>query len=132
MAGKPLIEVKGARRLRSTMRQAGIDMAQMKGAHAAAARIAAAGAKSRAPYETGKLASTVRSSGTTTSGVVRAGFKRTPYAGPIEWGWPAGSGPKGTFGGESFISAGARETESAWVQVYQNEVTKILGTIKGL
>lgn len=132
MAGKPLIEVRGAKRFRATMRQAGVDMARMKEAHAAAARIAAAGVKSAAPSVTGKLKSTIRSSGTMSAGIVRAGFKATPYPGPVNWGWPEGSGPRGDFGGDNFITAGAKATEPQWVAAYEIETQKIIDTIEGL
>jgi len=43
----------------------------------------------RVPVRTGKLKSSLRVSGTTRAGYVRAGGKRSaPYAGPIHFGWP--------------------------------------------
>lgn len=41
------------------------------------------------PVRTGKLAATIRASGTQKSARVRAGVKRVPYAGVIHFGWPA-------------------------------------------
>jgi hypothetical protein len=41
------------------------------------------------PVRTGRLAATLRASGTQKSARVRAGFKRVPYAGVVHFGWPA-------------------------------------------
>ena len=132
MANDPLITVEGGRQLRATMRAAGIDMGRMKDAHAATARVAQRGITAKAPKVTGGMASTIRSSGTMSYAVVRAGFKSRPYAGPNNWGWPSSEGGiRGSFGGDHWMYAGARATESAWVAVYADEVQKISNTIKG-
>ena len=129
---KPLVRVEGARQLRSTMRKAGVDMQRMKSAHGKVAKVAEGGVLAQAPRNTGQLASTIRSSGTTTAAIVRAGYKRTPYAGPNNWGWRQGAvGLRGSFEGNFWMNKGAKNTESAWLQVYYTEIEKILGTIKG-
>ena len=128
----PLVSVEGARLLRSTMRKAGLDMSQMKAAHAKVAKVAEGSVRAAAPRNSGQLASTIRSSGTTTAAIVRAGFKRTPYPGANNWGWPEGAGGiKGSFGGNFWMQQGAKSSESAWLAVYYTEVEKILGQIKG-
>lgn len=132
MANDPLITVEGGRQLRATMRAAGMDMQRMKDAHAATARVAQQGITAKAPKKSGAMAATVRSSGTMSYAVVRAGFKSRPYAGPNNWGWPANAGGiRGSFGGDHWMYAGARATESAWVAVYAAEVQKIANTIRG-
>lgn len=129
---RPNVEVRGAARLRSTMRKAGADLGQLKDAHKRAAEIVAGAARQRAPRATGKLAATVRAAGTLRAGVVRAGFKRTPYAGPNNWGWPTGSGPRGAFGGSNFITDAAKATEPAWVPVYLGDLDRIIDQIEGI
>ena len=132
MANNPLITIEGGRELRASMKRAGVDMQRMKDAHAVVARVAQRGINAKAPKVTGGMASTIRSSGTTTNAVVRAGFKSRPYAGPNNWGWPAAAGGlRGSFGGEHWMYAGARATEPKWVAVYADEVQKISNTIKG-
>lgn len=42
-----------------------------------------------APKVSGKLAGTVRSSGTARTGIIRAGRAGVPYTGPIHFGWKA-------------------------------------------
>src|SRR5690606_19193897 len=41
----------------------------------------------RPPVLTGRLFMSIRPTATKTTGVVRAGGARVPYAGPIHWGW---------------------------------------------
>lgn len=132
MANNPLITIEGGRELRASMKRAGVDMQRMKDAHAVVARVAQRGITAKAPKVTGGMASTIRSSGTTTNAVVRAGFKSRPYAGPNNWGWPAAAGGiRGAYGGDHWMYAGARATEPKWVAVYADEVQKISNTIKG-
>lgn len=45
-------------------------------------------ARREVPVRSGELRATIRGSGTTTRAQVRAGYKRTPYAGVIHYGWP--------------------------------------------
>jgi len=48
-------------------------------------------AKSLVPVRSGRLRDSIRASGQQRTGVVRAGKKSVPYAGPIHFGWPARS-----------------------------------------
>lgn len=120
------IQVDGARQLRRTLRKAGDDLTELKEAHAAAARIAATEAAARAPRRSGALAGSVRSSGTKTAGIVRAGYARVPYAGPIHWGWPARN-----IEPQPFASEAAKRTQARWTLVYKQAVDKILSRVKG-
>lgn len=123
---EPLIKIYGGRELRARMLAAGLKMQNLKEAHARVAKVAEGGIRAAAPKKSGRLASTIRSSGTTRAAIVRAGYKRTPYAGPNNWGWPEGAaGIKGSFGGDFWAQQGARQTESAWVAVYSAEIQKI-------
>ncbi len=65
-----------------------IEKADLKKANAEVAAIVATEAKAIVPRRSGDLADTIRSSGQAKAGVVRAGFARVPYAGPIHFGWP--------------------------------------------
>lgn len=108
------------------MRAAGHDLGQLKEAHGAAAKVAAGAAAQRAPVRSGRLKNTIRASGTNTAGVVRAGFKSVPYAGPIHWGWPS----KGITA-NPFMSEGAQASENQWVPIYEAAVTKAIAQVKG-
>jgi len=126
MAARARVQVEGARRLRATLRKAGRDLGDLKEAHAAAGRIVQAAAAAAVPRRSGELAGTLRSSGTATQAVVRAGFARTPYAGPIHWGWPARG-----ITAQPFIAEPAQQTEPRWILGYHRAVDQILANIKG-
>lgn len=128
---RALVEVDGARQLRRTMRRAGEDFQDMKDLHTTVANIAAASVKTKAPKNTGALAGTVRGSGTKTAATVRAGFARTRYAGVNNYGWPAGSTMRGTFGGSSFMNDGAKAAEPRAIAVYEVGIDRIINRIQG-
>lgn len=128
MAGTPpLVTVEGARRLRATLRRAGEDFKDLKDAHAKAAAIAAEASAALAPVREGKLRETIRSSGTKTAGIIRAGYASVPYAPPIHWGWPARS-----ITAQPFLSDGARDSEGRWLPVYMRTVDGIINRVEGL
>lgn len=120
------VKVEGTRQLRSTLRRAGDDLTDMKAAHKASAEIAARASEALAPKRSGKLAATIRAAGTKTAGIIRAGFARVPYAGPIHWGWFArGIKP------QPFMSQGAQDSEGRWVRVYEDYLQDALDKVKG-
>lgn len=125
------LKIEGGRQLRRTLRQAGSDLTDLKAANAQAASIVSNRAKSWAPTRTGRLQSSVRSSGTKTAGIVRAGNNRksksgVPYAAPIHWGWKARN-----IRANPFLSYSAQATESTWIRLYEQLVNKALSKIKG-
>lgn len=125
------LKIEGGRQLRRTLRQAGSDLTDLKAANAQAASIVSSRAKSWAPTRSGRLQSSVRSSGTKTAGIVRAGNNRksksgVPYAAPIHWGWKARN-----IRANPFLSYSAQATESTWIRLYEQLVNKALSKIKG-
>lgn len=124
---RPLVEVEGARKLRATLAKAGRDLGDLKAAHADAGRIAETGARGRVPRLTGTLAGTIRSSGTKTAAIIRAGRSAVPYAGPIHWGWPGHN-----ILANPFLTDGAQDTEHQWVDVYERAIDEALDQIKGI
>ena len=118
------IRVEGARRLRATMKRAGIDLQELKDAHREAADVVVGA--TRAPSRTGRLAGTVRPGATKTMAIVRAGYASVPYAGPIHWGWP-----KRNIRAQPFLSDAAQSSEPTWVQAYEREVNEIIDKIEG-
>lgn len=132
----PVYEVKGGRELRRTLKQADETLEDLKRAHAEAAQIAARASASLAPKRTGRLADTIRSSGTKTAGIIRAGRKAVPYAAPIHWGW--GTRPNrskrwrgGPIQANPFLSRGAQDSEGRWIRVYENHIAMALEKVKG-
>ncbi len=118
------IEVVGARRLRATMKRAGIDLDELKNAHREAAEVVVKA--TRAPAVTGRLASSVRPGATKTAAIVRAGYASVPYAGPIHWGWP-----RRNIRAQPFLSDAATSSEGTWIQAYENEIEDIINRIEG-
>lgn len=124
---RAIVQVRGARQLRASLKKAGRDLQDLKDAHAAVASMVARVAQQRAPKRTGRLASTVRGSGTTTAAIVRAGRKSVPYAGPIHWGWPARG-----IAAQPFMSNAATGSEGAWLPIYEGAVEDALDQVKGI
>lgn len=83
------IEIEGIRKLARTLRQAGDEesRAMLLAANREAASAVAADAAPTIPQLTGRLAATLRSSGSAKGGVVMLGKARVPYAGPLHFGW---------------------------------------------
>jgi hypothetical protein len=126
VSSAPLVEVKGVRELRKTMKAAGEDLADMKDANAAVGNMVAQTAKGIAPVRSGALAGAIRA-GRAVGGVnVKAGSARIPYAGVIHWGWPAHN-----IAANAFLSDAATSTESAWVALYEEEIGKIIDRVEG-
>lgn len=124
--GGRLVKVEGARKLRKTLKDAGDNLEDLKAAHARAASIAMEASAALAPRRTGALANSLRSSGTKTAGIVRAGGKRIPYGNPIHWGWF-----KRNIKPQPFISHGAQDSEGRWLPVYEAAVETALQKVEG-
>ena len=122
----PVVQVQGAAQLRASLRRAGSDLGDLRALHATAAAIAAQASAALTPARSGALRASVRSSGTKTAGILRAGRASVPYAGPIHWGWPRrGIRPS------LFLSQGAQDSEGAWLPVYRQGVDHIVERIHG-
>lgn len=119
--------VVGQRRFVQTMRKAGADITELKAVNRAAADTALPAVKRLAPRgRTGRLARNVRAGSTKRAGVIRAGGKAVPYAGPINYGWPArGIAPR------LFVNDGVAETEPQWSKLYEAFVDRTLRQVKG-
>lgn len=125
MPAEPIVRVEGVRQLRRALSAAGDDLADFREANAAAAAIAAAAGRSQAPHRSGRLVASVRSSGTKTQAVIRAGGARIPYAGPIHWGWQ-----RRHITAQPFLSAGAQGSEPSWLPVYTAAIDRIVARIE--
>lgn len=121
---RPTVEIDGLRQLRRELRKAGDDMADLKAANAEAAGTVEGAVK--VPYRDGDLEATLRSTGTKTAGIVRAGRKRVPYAGPIHYGWP-----KRNIKAQPFLTEAASRTEPQWVPIFMAHIEAILAQIQG-
>lgn len=125
MASKALYVV-GQRRFVATMRKAGADMDELKDVNSQAARVALPAVQSLVPRRTGTLAGSIRAGATKRAGVVRAGRKSVPYAGVINYGWPARH-----ITGRLFANNGVARTEPTWAKLYEQFVKKTMSQVKG-
>lgn len=87
MAAPATVRVEGLSRTVRALRAAGADVTDVKDLmHEIGQLIVNA---SQPPRKAGTLADTIRAGRGTTKAVVRAGGAKAPYAGPINYGWPA-------------------------------------------
>ncbi|WP_395153723.1 HK97 gp10 family phage protein [Ilumatobacter sp.] len=118
---KPSIEVEGARQLKRALRQIEGGTSDLKEIHAKAAKIVEDAAVPLVPRRTGRLAASVRSSGIASGGVVRAGFAKVPYAGPIHFGWP-----KRNISPQPFLYDALDQRRGEVIGVYEDNVKKLI------
>lgn len=126
------IQVGGHSRLSRTLRQAGVDMKELKPVNKEAAEITMRQAQTTAPIRSGRLAASLRVGATNRAGVVRAGNNRqsatgVPYAGAIHWGWPDRN-----ITPNPFMYEAARDTRPRWVRLYENFSNRVLNRVKGI
>lgn len=126
------VEIEGARMLRASLKAAGHGLEDLKIANRNAAKtvekqaVATAPVSKRKGHVPGRLKASVRSSGTTRAGIIRAGKKAVPYANPIHWGWKA-RGIKA----RPWVSIAAQTTEEIWVTNYMAELRAAVAKVKG-
>ncbi|MCQ4120405.1 HK97 gp10 family phage protein [Rhodococcus tibetensis] len=121
-----LFELVGADQLRRTLRAAGRGMDELKAINRGAADTVAGASRARVPRVSGRLDQSIRAAGTARAGIVRAGKKSVPYAGPIHWGWPARN-----IRAQPFILNAAEATEPAWTSAYMRHVERLLDQVEG-
>lgn len=118
------VRLDGGRQLRAGLAEIEGGINDLKAAHREAADIAATASAALAPSVSGSLRRTIRAAGTKTAGVIRAGTKRVPYAGPIHWGWG-----RRNITGAFFLSDGARNSEGRWIRVYEDHLEKLVNKL---
>lgn len=121
------VQIDGLAQLRRTLRRLGVDVQDFRNANAEAARVVATEAAARVPKRTGALAGTIRpAEKSATRAIVRAGYARVPYAGPIHWGWP-----KRHIRASLFITGAAADTEPTWVDKYMRDLEAMVARVTG-
>lgn len=124
MAGPPVVQVHGARQLRSALRAAAGDLADLRRANAEAAAVVAHAGQSDAPRRTGLLAASVRPGATQSAAIVRAGSSRVPYAGVIHYGWEARHIPA-----NPWLMEDAEQTQPTWLELYRDAIQALLDRV---
>jgi HK97 gp10 family phage protein len=118
------LEVEGLNRLVSTMRKAGIDLADMKEANRAAGEIVATAGRQVAPRQTGRLAASIRPAKQARRAVVRAGGGGVRYARFQEFGTRKNRATH-------FLYGSAARTQPVWLAAFERDLAKIIASIQG-
>lgn len=126
MSKAPIVEVRGVKELRKTMKQAGEDLSDLKDVNQAVGNLVVGIAQGMAPSVSGALAGSIRASRAAGGVSVKAGSAGIPYAGPIHWGWP-----RRNIKESLFLTNAAAQTEEQWVALYWEGVDKIIDRVKG-
>lgn len=123
------IEIEGIKSLARTLRKAGEEGARdmLIAANREAAGIVEAAARPNVPVLTGRLASTLKSSGSAKGGVVQVGRLKVPWAGPIHFGWP-----KRNIKPQPFLFEAMDERRVEVEETYLKRLDELLETIKGV
>lgn len=124
MAGRPdlTVQVLGARELRRAMKKAGADLKDLTSTHRKIGQMVQTDAERDAPRRTGQLASSLRSSPTTTKARVSS---RLSYAAPIHWGVPSrGIEP------QPWISRAAQRTQGQWIGLYETTINELIDQVE--
>jgi len=119
MPGKQ-IDVVGLKALRKDLKKAGDDMSDLKAAGLEAAEPVKDEARILVPKLTGALDGSIRSSGTQTGAVVRAGRASIPWAKPQHFGWPARN-----IRPTLFIYDGLDNRRTEVINIYQERINTI-------
>lgn len=124
MAEGMRLEVKGLNKLVSSMRKAGIDLADMKAANKAAGEIVATAGRTVSPRLTGKLASSIRPANQARRARVVAGGGGIRYARFQEFGSSKNVA-------QHYLYGSAERTQPTWSAEYAREMSRILARIQG-
>lgn len=83
------VRIVGLREKVRALQELGLEVQDLKEAFSAIAKKGAETAKSFVPVRTGRLSASIRGNRAKSKAVVMAGRAAVPYAGPINFGWPA-------------------------------------------
>ena len=119
-------EVRGAKELRRSLKQAGEDLADLKQVNKRVGDLVIGAARPRVPIRSGALAASLRPAAAAAKVTIRAGSARVPYAGPIHWGWPGHH-----ISANPFLSDAATSTEETWVGYYFDELQAVVNKVEG-
>jgi hypothetical protein len=116
------IQIVGLKEFRRNLARLGDNAKDdLKAVHLEAAQLVEKAAAPFVPRKTGRLASSLRSSGTLAGARVKIGFKRIPYAGVIHFGWPAHKIKARPF----IYDALARQTNNV-IELYDTRIEELI------
>lgn len=121
--------------MRRTLKRAEKDVQDLKDAHKRAADIVAARAEQTAPVgpPSVHVRDTIRTSGTASAAIVRAGGAKAPYAKAVHWGhrhYAKHKAPE-KVAARPWIYDAAKETSDRWLPEYLQELQAICDRVEG-
>lgn len=99
----------------------GVEAADLKEAFGEISREVVTEATARVPYVTGRLSGSIRAGNTKNKSVVRAGRASIPYAGVINYGWPARGIPA-----TEFLTGPANEDPEGKVRRIEQNLNRLV------
>jgi hypothetical protein len=125
--------VEGLPELRATLKRLGIDVNDMKSAHAEVSQYVGAESAQRAPRRSGLLASSWRPGSSKTDAVIRFGGAGIPYANAVHWGTGPRPGKRGPHNirATHFAVDAVNETQDTWISVYRDLIDTYVGRVQG-
>lgn len=127
MADNVVVQMVGVREIIRTLERGGVELDELKAINKEAAEIVADAARLFVPRQSGKLASTIRTTATARAGGVRFGNRSAPYANPVHWGWP-----RRNIRGQPFLTDAAYLTEPDFVRLYQAHLDHWIDHVEGM
>lgn len=122
----PVLRSKGVRQLAKDLRELEGGVAELREANQKVGKIVVAEARRRAPRVSGKLAASTKATRAPHRVKITGGGARTPYAGPIHWGWP-----KRNIAPQPFVTTAAYDTQPEWVDAYRADIQRLTDKVKG-
>lgn len=119
MADRVGVRVDGLRGVVRALQQMGAEVEDLKAAFGRIADEGARRAAGHAPKRSGRLAADVRGNRAKSKAVVTAGRSSVPYAGPIQYGWPARN-----IRANPFMTKASDEMEPRAVQMLEDEINQ--------
>ena len=119
MARQSGFQVQGLSQVVRALKALGLDVDDLKGAFGEIASEGAQAAARHAPKRSGRLAGDIRGNRAQSKAVVTAGRARIPYAGPINYGWPARN-----IAASGFMQKADEEMQPKAVQRLEDEINK--------
>jgi hypothetical protein len=126
---RPAIGVDGLNSLKRSLKAAGVELQDLKDAHAAVAATVVRAARftpKNPARSTGALAASVRGAGQAGAAVVRAGRASLPYTQPTHWGWPSRH-----VTAQPFVWDAIANTQEQWLGEYERALRQIINDIEG-
>lgn len=121
MAAPVGVQVTGAKEFRAALKRMNGDLRDMQRTNKAATQPVAETARDLVPRITGTLQGTIRATATQTKGMVLAGSRAVPYAGPIHFGWP-----RRNISPQPFIYDAADKRRDDVVAIYNGRVEELV------